>query len=319
MANQCTDPAIYTAIAPQENFEEGRAATLSLFQDGKLEPQHAEKIQLHLQECDCCTQFLKKFESIDRLKDDRESYVYAVCPSSEKLDAFIFDRSVLPAGEVEKIQAHLQQCPMCKEESEWLRSVEDRPAIQFVKPQKNYFQVLTNAAAIFFMITSLVLLWQQHKIHPPEQRLQALAVVKTPAEIDYASLDQTAVQLPEATQGIYSNAVAMFRQSNFKEASRGFEEVLSQVPGHSASIYLLGYCYYQLGVPERAFELCDRAEQMKPKSGERCMSLVMIALKTGHYDRALMEISALYHDYPDNPKIKYLYEQITSMIKGRAI
>src|SRR5262245_7002566 len=139
MANQCTDPAIYAAIAPQLNFEEGRAAALSLFQDGKLDPQHAEKIQLHLQNCDCCTQFLKKFESIDQLKDDRESYVYAVCPSSEKLDAFVFDRSVLPAAEAEKIDMHVRQCPLCKEESEWLRSVEDRPAIQFTKPQKNYF------------------------------------------------------------------------------------------------------------------------------------------------------------------------------------
>lgn len=319
MANQCTDPAIYAGLVPQMNFDEGRAAVLSMFQDQKLDPQQGEKIKLHLQNCDCCTRFLDEFENIGRLKNDQGSYVYARCPSSEKLDAFLFDRSVLPPDETGKIQAHLQQCPMCKEEVDWLRNLEESPVIQFTKPRKNYFQILTNAAAIFFMLTSVFLLWQQNRLRPPEQRLQALAEVKTPEEIDYAGLDQTSVQLPEATHTIYSTSVEMFKQGNFNEASRGFEKVLTEVPTHSASIYLLGYCYYKLGEPERAFQMCDRAERMEPKTGERCLSLVMIALKTGHYDRALMEISALYHDYPDNPKIKHLYDQITSLTKGRTI
>ena len=71
--------------------------------------------------------------------------------------------------------------------------------------------------------------------------------------------------------------------------------------------------------PERAFELCDRAEKIAPHSLERCLSLVNIALKTGHYRRALEEIHGLHHTAPDHPEIKKTYERITAISRGRTL
>src|SRR5262249_44289948 len=127
------------------------------------------------------------------------------------------------------------------------------------------------------------------------------------------------IQLPTGLQQVYDQSVSLFKQGQFNNASKGFEKLLTDSPEHSASIYLLGYCYYKMNEPEKAFALCDRAEKIRPKSGERCLSLVHIALATGHYERAITEISALYHDFPDNPEISRLYHQITDLTKGREI
>jgi hypothetical protein len=90
-------------------------------------------------------------------------------------------------------------------------------------------------------------------------------------------------------------------------------------PEHSGAVYLLGYSYYQMNELEKAFELCNHAEEMTPKSLERCLTLVNVALKAGHYGRALDEISGLHHVAPDHPEIKATYEKIRAITQGRTL
>ncbi|HJZ11961.1 MAG TPA: tetratricopeptide repeat protein, partial [Acidobacteriota bacterium] len=118
---------------------------------------------------------------------------------------------------------------------------------------------------------------------------------------------------------VYSQAVARFKAHEFDRAASLFQAVLQEHPEHSASLYLLGYSYYKLDQAEKAFQLCQRAEKIQPHSYERCMTLVHIALMTGHFDRALMEISALYHENPDQPEIRHMYGKMISITKGRSL
>ena len=108
-----------------------------------------------------------------------------------------------------------------------------------------------------------------------------------------------------------------FKQGNFRDASVIFEGIKKEDPKNSASLFLLGYSYYKMDEPEKAFAMCNLAEQIQPKSYERCMFLVKIALKTGHYDRALAEISSMYHEAPNYPPIRDMYRQITALTSGR--
>jgi len=100
---------------------------------------------------------------------------------------------------------------------------------------------------------------------------------------------------------------------------RAMERVTDARPDHSGAIYLLGYSYYQLHDMDKAFALCDRAEQMHPHNIERCLFLVNIALKTGHYGRAIAEINGLHHGAPDQPEVKALYDQIMSITQGQTV
>ena len=82
---------------------------------------------------------------------------------------------------------------------------------------------------------------------------------------------------------------------------------------------MAGYSYYKLDQLEKAFALCNKAEDMKPHAFERCMFLVHIALKTGNFDRALQEISALYHEAPTDPEINTMYHKIMNVVRDRSI
>ncbi|MCI0563081.1 MAG: hypothetical protein MN733_31775, partial [Nitrososphaera sp.] len=145
-----------------------------------------------------------------------------------------------------------------------------------------------------------------------------LAVIKEPNEIDFAGLEKTSTQLSAGLNQVYIDGVTLFRSSQYYQASILFQRILNDSP-HSASLYLLGYCYYRMNEGEKAFLLCEQAERMQPKSNERCLLLLNIALKTGHFDRALMEICALYHNFPDDAAVRNLYQRINALTRGKAI
>jgi len=65
-----------------------------------------------------------------------------------------------------------------------------------------------------------------------------------------------------------------------------------------------------LNQPEKAFKLCDLSHDIHPHAFERCIFLVNLALKTGHFDHARLEIATLHHEAPDQPEVKRLYPEI---------
>jgi len=317
-SNQCVDRAFYARQYPDGTFEEARAVLIGKYVEKELDAEIAARLKTHLNECSCCSQFLEELQNLGDFAVKQELIPYAVCPSNEAMDTFAFDRARLPSAEADRIEAHLRECPLCKEEMQWLREVEEQRVTQFPR-SRSWVHSLSAVAAVFFFLLSSVLLWQKFHTLPPEQQLQALAHIKEPAEINFASLEQTSVTLPTSVEETYSDGVTSFRRGDFLQASRQFQQVLDQNPQHSASLYLLGYCFYKLNQPQKAFQLCDRAEAMHPHSYERCMSLVNIALKTGHYARALEEITTLYHEAPNQPEIRDMYFKISGLTRGRLL
>lgn len=319
-ADTCIDRDFYAQQQPGSAFEESRAILLGMYQEGELGPEKIKEIKIHLDRCACCTQFLGDLEKIDEFKAAQTLLPYAQCPSSAAIDTFLFDRLVLPADEMKRVQKHLKECPLCKEESSWLKGLEEGRGLEFSSLRvRNYMQYVGIAAAVFFFVLS-AFLWQQRETSPvPDQELRALAKLERPERLDFAGLEKTSVKLPPETSEVYDEAIRRFQKGRFQEASLQFEDVLRAKPDHSASLFLLGYCYYEMGQPEKAFELCDRAEAIHPHSMTRCMSLVHIALKTGHFGRAVREINGLYHEAPNVPEVREMYQQITALTRGRTL
>jgi len=316
----CNDRDFFTQQRPGTGFEEARAILLGMYHEQELDAEKAKEVKQHLDHCVCCTQFLGDLEKIGEFKTAQVVLPFAQCPSSATIDTYLFDRVLLPADEAKRVRKHLKECPLCKEESSWLKSVEEGRGLEFSALRvRNYMQYFAVAAAIFFFALS-AFLWQQRKTSPvPDEELRALAKLERPERLDFANLEKTSVELSPETLEIYDEAIRRFQNRKFQEASLQFEDVLRLKPDHSASLFLLGYCYYEIGQPEKAFELCDRAEAIQPHSLTRCMSLVHIALMTGHFGRAVREINGLYHEAPDVPEIREMYQQITALTRGSTL
>jgi tetratricopeptide (TPR) repeat protein len=316
---RCIEPDLYATHAPDFGLEEARVILLGKYAEKELDPKLESIFREHLTRCACCSEFVAQLLEIEDFRGKDISVVHANCPSSLNMDRFLFHPEELPPGEKERISAHLENCPLCKEETDWLEKLERPKAIAFAAPRKNWVQYVSVAAALFFMTLSVILFLQRASVHQTENRLRALAVVKEPDQINYVDLKNSTLPLPEKMNVLYEHGVRAVRQHRFDEAIRNLELVSSAHPEHSASLYLLGYSYYQMNEPEKAFALCDRAEKIIPHSMERCLSLVHIALKTGNFGRAIREISGLYHEAPNNPGVKAMYEQITSITRGNTL
>jgi len=81
-----------------------------------LEREDRAMVEEHLEECDECAMEVKSLgQMIDILKNNKET----MCPESWDLHEFV-ETGKDPRG---RIEAHLQQCPLCREELEALRTV----------------------------------------------------------------------------------------------------------------------------------------------------------------------------------------------------
>jgi len=313
---RCIDRELYRSALPGAPFEEARAILLGKYSENELNQQHENRIREHLQRCDCCNLFLKDLE-IPEITSS--VYVEANCPSSAALDAFLFHRASLPETEAKRIERHMEECELCRGETAWLKDLESKKVTEFAKPSRDWVKTLAIAAALVFAVLSTLLFVQSTKIQSTEAQLRAIARVQEPGEINYAALRSSSVDLPDEVEDIYDQGVNSLKQGRYEDALRAMQRVTESVPEHSGAVYLLGYSYYQMREMEKAFEYCDRAEKIRPHNIERCLSLVNIALMTGHYGRAIREISGLNHEVPDHPQVKALYNQITSITRGKTI
>ncbi|HET6267892.1 MAG TPA: tetratricopeptide repeat protein [Acidobacteriota bacterium] len=318
----CVEPSFYTGHMPTAVFDEARAIWLGRYVEREMDAPLVEETKRHLGRCRCCTQFLEELESADKSPTAKEKIPYAICPSSQDMDAYLLRKQELPAEKQDRIATHVSECPLCHEESEWLNGLgAAEPSIEPIpfQTKRSWAEYSAVAAALFFFVFSSLLLWRQYTTQVPDQKLRALAVVKEPNQINYAALNQISVSLSPAIDAVYHEGLTAFQKGDFEAASSDFEKVLNSAPNHAASLYLLGYSYYYLKEPEKAFEFCDRAERSHPHSLEGCLSLVNIALKTGHFDRAIQEIYTLHHNVPEAPEVDRMYNQIMTLTRGREV
>lgn len=315
----CGERRLYLQELPGGSFEEARAVVLGRFVENELGEPLLEKVKQHLKRCGCCTQFVEELTKFETVSAVSAAVPYAVCPSSEALDRYVFSSSQVETGERARLKRHLEECPLCHEEAAWAAQLEQPQPFAPPSVVRRGQMAWVAAAAIALFVLSAVLLWQRQAGGLPAEQLRALAVIKEPEQVDFSGLDSTTLPLSPEAEETYRQAVDSFRKRDFTHAASGFEKVLALSPRHSASLYLLGQTYYWLQEPEKAFALCDRAESMRPHTYERCMSLVNIALKTGHFGRAVGEITALYHEAPDRPEIRRMYFNIMKLTEGRKL
>ena len=316
--NSCIDPGFYLKQEPDVSFEESRAIVLSKYEEDELASPLRDLMKTHLGNCNCCRSFAEELGKMEAWKSS-EQIQYAVCPSTEALDSYVFERSRQDETEVRRIEKHMLECPMCREETEWIENLGRGNVIEYSKLRSDRIQYAAIAAAMVFLAFAAMLWFRESLSAPPADQLRALAVIKTPQQINYDSLRRSAFPLPASLEQKYEEGVKSFKAGNFKMAAQKLAKVVQASPDHSAALFLLGYCYYQLDEPEKAFELCDKAERMHPHDMERCLSLVNVALKTGHFGRAVQEISVLYHEAPNVPEVRDLYLRIHKLTSGKSI
>lgn len=314
----CANAAFYMAQLEGTSFEEARAIVIGMYSQKELSASVQEQVRIHLEACRDCRQILEELERIDEFLSEPLPIPFAICPTSENLDTYHFNPKSLHQEDRNRITKHLQECPLCKEEVHWLDQLEPKPQILY-EPLRSWMTYVPAAAAAIFLLLSLALVWNNSQAMIPEKQLQALAVIKEPQQVNFEALERTSPNLPAADSEIYQKGVILFKEQRFAEAAAALETVLRNNPAHSATQILLGYSYYKLGKPEEAFALCDRAEQAQPHSLERCLLLVNVALKTGHFDRAILEVSSLYHIAPEHPEVNRLYHRIHDLTKGRLL
>lgn len=302
----CRALAFYCGMAPGQPPMETRTLVLAAYAENELPPERATPVQVHLQNCPACKSFVADLET-----DSDTEVAFAVCPSSKMLDAYVFRQDSLPAGCSERVEAHLGQCTLCREECDWLKELESH-TVETIPPR--VLPAFLAAAAVLIVVISVALFRQGNPSAPNANQLRALGVIKPASEINYAELQKTSAPLTPASQNLYEQGVEHFKVGHFQHAVAYFEKVVQESPGHAGATFLLGYCYYELNQPQKAFELCDRAESIRPHSLERCMFLVHLALKTGYFNRALEEISGLHHAVPDNPEVDRMYRSITALM-----
>lgn len=301
----CETPDFFAEFAPNRPALETRMLVLASYSENELRPEQAAAVHAHVHKCNACESLLSDLEA-----SAETEVAFAVCPSSNALDAYVFHNAAFSQDEAAGIQKHLQQCPLCREECAWLKDIDSlSPA---VLPGRRWMQRLLAVAAVALIALATTLFWRGAQSNA--DKLRSLAVIKEPSQIDYAQLQRTSNTLQPDDQRIYEDAVTDFQAGRFQSAAPKFEAVLRDTPGHSGATFLLGYSYYRMNQLDRAFELCDHAEAMRPHCFERCMFLVNIALKTGNFQRAFAEISALQHEAPSKPEVQDLYRKISTLM-----
>lgn len=308
----CSDPDFFRALSPTQPAAQCRTLVLAAYSEKELAADKAASVGSHLEKCPACTQFLADLDGADGV-----DVACAVCPSSGLLDRYLFNRPSVTAEESAQIEKHFRECPLCREECEWLKNLEAPAVIPLERTPRAWLQPLLAAAAVAVIAAASFLFWRGNVPNPNADKLMALAVIKEPAQIDFAGLESSSTALDPEAGALYAQAVAEFKSGQYQEAGGKLEEVLRRAPGHSGAVFLLGYSYYKIGEPQKAFDLCARAESIRPHSYERCMFLVNIALKTGNFRRAFTEISALYHEAPEDPGIRDMYQKITALMPDR--
>ena len=311
----CVDSAFYKEQYPHENAENARALFFASYSESELDESTHKKFEDHLAQCAQCSKALKEFQNVTLIRLD-DSVPAAVCPSSERLDCYLFERHSLSILQVQRIETHLSQCEMCTEEFNWLKDLEKREEHR-PKFSPSWIQSFMAVAAALVLAASAFLFWQKSAGRVAEDELRALAVIQEPEQINYASLLESSEPLKEDLQPLFDQALEAFRTHRFNDAKHHLEKIRQDHPHHSAALYLLAYSYYKLNQPKKAFELCSLSESIRPHSYERCMFLVNMALKTRHYDRARLEITTLYHEAPDAPDVKRLYHAIMQLTENR--
>src|SRR5262245_35555549 len=123
----CVDRDFYTRHNPSGSFEESRAVLLGHYLEKDVDPPLLENIEKHLKDCECCSQLLEELRQVDEFRKSGEMLPYAVCPSSSDMDAFVFRKETLPSTFRSKMEAHLKECTLCKNEMEWLKDCKEEP------------------------------------------------------------------------------------------------------------------------------------------------------------------------------------------------
>jgi hypothetical protein len=304
----CIDPEFYRSQNPPEGAAVTRLLQFGRYLEGELDQKLSEELSLHLEKCSFCKGEFQELKKIGDLSIADEIPV-GICPSSEALDDYQFERASLSSTQISKIEIHLKQCTLCAEELKWLKDLEG-----IRKKRENYsynwFQSALAVAAAVVLALSTFIFWQKSIGKASDQELRALARIQEPAQINYSALMETSEPLKEELQPTFEDGIKAFRSLQFDKARSDFETIVQKQPKHSASLFLLAHCYYKLNEPEKAFKLCSLSHDVQPHAYERCIFLVNLALKTGHFDHARLEIAALHHEAPDAPEVKRLFPEI---------
>src|SRR5262245_16422249 len=102
----CTNPEFYRLRHPQEPVSIARMLTLCAYLEGELDEKSHQELKLHLEQCSSCAREFQELQSTNELNMVDEIPV-TVCPSSQTLDQYQFEKASLSAKQSLQIEKHL--------------------------------------------------------------------------------------------------------------------------------------------------------------------------------------------------------------------
>src|SRR5262245_57283210 len=113
----CTNPGLFSA-GPDwlEPGEQRRQEALWQFARGKAEGEGGA-LARHAAECPSCARIVESFRSLDKATCGGAE-VFALCPSAKDLSDY--SSYELPVDLRGRVDAHLETCPYCRDDLEWL-------------------------------------------------------------------------------------------------------------------------------------------------------------------------------------------------------
>jgi hypothetical protein len=149
---ECTNPGLF-APGPDwlEPGEQRRQEALWQVARGQAAGEGGV-LRRHVEECAACAGVVASFRRLDRaVKEGGE--VFAACPSAQELSGYHYYE--LPLERREKVAAHLEICPYCRQDLAWLGRTAESNLVAMPRRRMWIYGAIAAALAVLALIPVL--------------------------------------------------------------------------------------------------------------------------------------------------------------------
>jgi tetratricopeptide (TPR) repeat protein len=274
---ECTNPGLFSA-GPDwlDPGEQRRHEALWQVARGRAEGEGGA-FRRHVGECPACAHLVESFRRLDKAVAEGAE-VFAACPSAKDLSDY--QCYELPVDEREKVDAHLKECPCCREDLAWLARTAESKVVAMPRRRWAIFGVAAAALVLLALIAVR---------HAAASRYADLAQI--PA-LDRGDLMATLEQ-PERFHLALEDSLNAYDAGDYRKAEANAEAILWVAPADPSALLVKAMAEYRKGNTTAAVALMDQSERTQPMSAFRCWAALQLGLATANRGRVDRECKHL--------------------------
>jgi hypothetical protein len=219
----------------------------------------------HLRGCRYCSELLESFQRLNAAFSMPGKTTLAVCPGASTLAAYHYGD--VDADRVMNLERHLEACPLCREEMDWLKKTAAPKVTEM--PRRLLAYALVAAAVLLIALIPVL-----RRTGPPSSRYADLAQMP---DLDTTDLLRAA---RPADREPLQRAMAAYQSHDYRTAERTARDVLASADDPAAQ-FVLSMALYREGKPADAYDAMRVSERMAPMTAYRCWATLQLALLRG--------------------------------------